>query len=58
MDVGEFPFKRGDRPIFNFDQGDEVCIASIFVIFIKISFFRVSLEQFQNSSKVWIRSRM
>ena len=24
MDVGQFPFKRGERPIFNFDQGDEV----------------------------------
>ena len=23
-DVGEFPFQRGERPIFNFDQGDEV----------------------------------
>ena len=24
MDVGQFPYKRGERPIFNFDQGDEV----------------------------------
>ena len=23
-DVGEFPYQRGERPIFNFDQGDEV----------------------------------
>ena len=23
-DVGDFPFQRGERPIFNFDQGDEV----------------------------------
>ena len=23
-DVGDFPFPRGERPIFNFDQGDEV----------------------------------
>ena len=58
LDVGEFPFKRGDRPIFNFDQGDEVCIASILSYFSKIYIFRVSLELFQNSSKVWIRSRM
>merc|ERR1711971_496170 len=29
MDVGQFPFKRGERPIFNFDQGDEGFIATI-----------------------------
>ena len=23
--MGQFPYKRGERPIFNFDQGDEVC---------------------------------
>merc|ERR1711981_558878 len=28
-DVGEFPFQRGERPIFNFDQGDEGFIATI-----------------------------
>merc|ERR1712025_491076 len=29
MDVGQFPFKRGERPIFNFDQGDEGFIGTI-----------------------------
>ena len=29
-DVGEFPFQRGERPIFNFDQGDEVSITTSF----------------------------
>merc|ERR1711862_93799 len=29
MDVGQFPYKRGERPIFNFDQGDEGFIATI-----------------------------
>lgn len=24
MDVGQFPFKRGERAVFSFDQGDEV----------------------------------
>merc|ERR1711892_74605 len=24
MDVGQFPFPRGETPVFNFDQGDEV----------------------------------
>ena len=24
MDVGRFPFPRGETPVFNFDQGDEV----------------------------------
>merc|ERR1712130_1098474 len=28
-DVGDFPFQRGERPIFNFDQGDEGFIATI-----------------------------
>merc|ERR1712156_375288 len=28
-DVGEFPYQRGERPIFNFDQGDEGFIATI-----------------------------
>ena len=23
-DVGEFPYPRGETPVFNFDQGDEV----------------------------------
>ena len=32
-DVGDFPFQRGERPIFNFDQGDEVRrIKNIFYI--------------------------
>ena len=24
MDVGQFPYPRGETPVFNFDQGDEV----------------------------------
>merc|ERR1712018_142113 len=28
-DVGDFPYQRGERPIFNFDQGDEGFIATI-----------------------------
>ena len=24
LDVGEFPYPRGETPVFNFDQGDEV----------------------------------
>merc|ERR1712243_406263 len=34
MDVGQFPFKRGERPIFNFDQGDEVGQLYFFLILI------------------------
>ena len=26
MDVGQFPFQRGERAVFSFDQGDEVSI--------------------------------
>eukprot|EP00090_Calanus_glacialis_P029889 TRINITY_DN48055_c0_g1_i1.p1 TRINITY_DN48055_c0_g1~~TRINITY_DN48055_c0_g1_i1.p1 ORF type:complete len:106 (-),score=29.98 TRINITY_DN48055_c0_g1_i1:88-405(-) len=29
MDVGRFPFPRGETPVFNFDQGDEGFIATI-----------------------------
>merc|ERR1712241_435584 len=29
MDVGQFPFPRGETPIFNFDAGDEGFIATI-----------------------------
>jgi len=29
MDVGQFPFKRGERAIFHFDQGDEGFIGTI-----------------------------
>merc|ERR1712165_539436 len=24
MDVGQFPYPRGETPVFNFDQGDEM----------------------------------
>ena len=24
LDVGQFPYPRGETPVFNFDQGDEV----------------------------------
>merc|ERR1711923_68605 len=29
LDVGQYPFPRGDTPVFNFDQGDEGFIATI-----------------------------
>merc|ERR1711933_633282 len=29
MNVGQFPFPRGETPVFNFDQGDEGFIATI-----------------------------
>ena len=35
-DVGDFPFQRGERPIFNFDQGDEVRLIKILNLKIKI----------------------
>merc|ERR1712156_186401 len=28
-DIGEFPFNRGETPIFNFDQGDEAFLNTI-----------------------------
>merc|ERR1712154_593074 len=28
-DVGEFPYPRGETPVFNFDQGDEGFIGTI-----------------------------
>merc|ERR1711879_421132 len=28
-EMGQFPFKRGERPVFNFDQGDEGFIGTI-----------------------------
>ena len=38
-DVGDFPFQRGERPIFNFDQGDEVGQIKIIKFYIKIYLF-------------------
>merc|ERR1712018_1119184 len=29
MDVGQFPYPRGETPVFNFDQGDEGFIGTI-----------------------------
>merc|ERR1712080_766588 len=29
LDVGEFPYPRGETPVFNFDQGDEGFIGTI-----------------------------
>ena len=28
--IGEFPYKRGETPIFNFDDGDEAFVQVIF----------------------------
>ena len=40
MDVGQFPFQRGERAVFSFDQGDEVSI-NTFSIDIMCIYFHI-----------------